>query len=394
MNSARAFRYELSDPSSLGELVAGVRAALLGVFTRRYGQAVGDELAWRIDLHCAGVRQGSAGGNPFKESLSHIRDLAAGGNSLDLFPAIRFHLVGSEALLSVESGGQDYIDALSGYPGLVDDGTYPGTPPDGMTPAQAARREASWAAIQSSPLGKGLLFSLVEGSLPAMRFASARRYLPAFEARCRRTARALILKQKTGAPFPSDGPAARDFKRHLATARGKDELDRQVARLARLLPRAFDQDSAQSYPTPRPIAKATRQPAAPRVPMDAPRSIDHADVLESSDGRIFVAVLYAGLSNEDRLHIQVTERQMAFVQNGISFGGVVDVPQSAIDLLRRSSEAIVVEVRKGGAEREVKARHVAVVRDDSLNGALDTAMMGLRNFAARTRAKQAAWMEN
>lgn len=392
MSAPRAFRYELTEPSALGELISGLRAAFLRVFTRRYGTAVADEFAWRVDLHAVDLRKGPQGGNPFKDALSHIRDLVSGENDLDLFPTLRIHLVESEALLLLERGGAGYLEVLSGYPGMFDDGHFPGPAPGGISAVHERRREAAWTAIPASPLGKGLRFDLVEGNLPSMRFASARRYLPSFEARCRRTAKALLHMDRHGTPFPSDASAARDFRRHLGTLRGKEDLDRLVARAARTLQKSFEGEATPTYSVIKPPKPALRQ--APPPKMDAPRSIDHADVLESTDGRIFVAILYAGFSGDDRVHIQVTERQMAFVQNGISFGGVMDAPQAAIDLLRQTTEAIVVEVRKGSGHREVKARHVAVIRDDTLNTALDVAMTGFRNFAARSKVKQNQWMEN
>lgn len=396
MANARAFRYELTDGVALGELVAGLRASFIRVFTGRYGLAVADELAWRIDLHCAGLRRRDPTASPLKDATAHVRDMAAGANDLDLAPRLRIHLVEGNALIVLESGGSQYLEILASFPGVIDDGIYPGAAPEGMTTGQSARREALWSAVPVSPLGKGLAFELVEGGLPAMRYATVRRYLPAFEVRCRRTARAMLHHARCGDLSAVDGASAREFRRYLASAKGKDDLAKAVRLMTATLPRSLDVNGVPVYPEParKPKRQAPVAQARPAV-VEAPSSIDHADVIEASDGRIFVAVLYAGLSREDRLHIQVTERQMAFVQNGINFGGVLDAPQAAIDLLRRTNEAIVVEIRKTEGRREVKARHVAVIRDDTLNSALDAAMTGFRNFAARSRTKaQTQWMEN
>ena len=389
MANGRAFRYELTEGGALGELVAGLRASFVRIFTGRYGNAVADELAWRVDLHCAGIRRSRLDASPLRDATAHVRDLAGGDNDLDLRPRLRFHLIEDAALILLEGGGPDYLAVLTSFPGLIDDGTHPGAAPEDMTLAQAKRRDALWSAVPASPLGKGLSFDLVEGTLPAMRYASVKRYLPGYEVRCRRTARAALHAARAG-------DDVREFKRYLASAKGRDDLERAVRRMAAILPRSLDVGGSPVYPAPveapRKAAPAIRKVETAR---DIPISIDHADVIEAADGRIFVAVLYAGLSREDRLHIQVTERQMAFVQNGISFGGVLDAPQAAIDLLRRTNEAIVVEVRKGQGRREVKGRHVAVIRDDTLDSALDAAMTGFRNFSARDRAKaQTQWMES
>ncbi len=117
-------------------------------------------------------------------------------------------------------------------------------------------------------------------------------------------------------------------------------------------------------------------------------------MIESGDGRIFVAVMDAGLASDERVHIQVVERHIAFVQNGVHYGGIPDCPLAAVDLLRDNREAVVVELRRGAGRREIKARHVALVRDDGRLDTYSAAMASFRNAAERSRRiKQTQWAE-
>lgn len=397
MNVPRGYRIRLEEPGSLGDFVSSLRSASLRVFARRYGVALADEVARRIDLSRAGVDVREADASPLRESVEQMRSVFAGGGraaaGLGLDLRLRFHLVGAEALVRVEDGHADFLAEVEGLPGVLDASFPANGPPEGLPAAEWEERRGLWeAALSGPPLASGLGFRLVEGGLPSLRYAALRRHFPQHDVRCRRTARALLFLRRTGEQVPRDAAQARDFRRYLDTAKGQAALDQEVRHLARVLPNPVDQASVLRYgqvPEPR-----TAPVAEPAPPPCQPSPIDHADVIESGDGRIFVAVMDAGLATDERIHIQVVERHVAFVQNGIHFGGIPDVPHKAVDLLRESREAIVVELSRVPGRREIKARHVALVRDDGRPDVYTAAMANFRNAAERNRRVQSAqWME-
>lgn len=398
MNVPRGYRIRLEGPGSLGDFTSSLRSASLRVFARRYGTALADEVAKRVDLNRAGVEAREPEASPLRESVEQMRAVFAGGGrtaaALGVDLRLRFHLVGAEALIRVEEAHPDFVAEMEALPGLLDASLPSGIAPEGVPAAEWEERRALWeAALSGPPLASGLAFRLVEGDLPSLRYAALRRHFPQHDLRCRRTARALLFHKRTGEAVPRDAAQARDFRRYLETGKGQALLEQEVRSLSRLLPDPIDQPSVLRYAPAAAAPKPALVPSLPTPPC-APAPIDHADVIESGDGRIFVAVMDAGLATDERIHIQVVERHVAFVQNGIHFGGIPDVPHKAVDLLRESREAIVVELSREPGRREIKARHVALVRDDGRPDVYTAAMANFRNAAERNRRVQSAqWME-
>ena len=400
MSVARGYRVALEGPSGMSEFLSGVRSSSLRVFGRRYGALLADEVARRVDLHRAGVEVRDPGASPVREAVEHARGLfAAGGRraeaaGLDL--RLRLFPLERDLLVRVDEAHEDYLAEISALPG-VRDGSLPASgPAGGATTAEWTELEAMWAlATAGPPLGVGLSYRLVEHTLPSLRFQALRRHFPLREVRVRRTARAALFARKAGVPVPADAAQARDFRRYLETATGKGLLEQEERRVARLVPEAFDKDDVASYarqPPPDAAARAPRVAPAP-APGESPRPIDHADVIESGDGRVFVAVMDAGLAEDERVHIQVVERHLSFIQNGVHYGGVSDCPLDAVDLLRESREAIIVEMRRGAGRQEIKARHVALVRDDGREDIYAAGMAGFRRAAERNRLVRAKGLE-
>ena len=394
---SRGYRIVLDGAGSLGDLVSSLRSGSMRTFSRRYGIVLADELARRIDMNRAGLAGAEAGASPIRESLEVVRAAfdapgrRTGALSLDL--KVRIHLVEGSALLEVEDGHDDYLRVVADLPGVK--GFSLPTSGRGEVPAREwAERERLWELAKSGPpLGSGLVFRMVEGQLPSLRFAAVKRHFPSFESRVRRTARAAVYRAQFGGVAPADQEAVKEFRRHLETAAGKVAFERESRRLGRILPRSIEKEDATSFGK---VAKG----GEPRVAtvsakeQETPAQIDHADVLESADGRIFVAVMDAGLAPDERLHIQVVDRHLAFVQGGVHYGSVSNAPHAAVDLLRESREAIVVELRRGSGRKEIKARHVALVRDDGRPDVLAAAMANFRNAAERTRRKAASgWLK-
>lgn len=127
-------------------------------------------------------------------------------------------------------------------------------------------------------------------------------------------------------------------------------------------------------------AKARRErSAAPAAEQDGrASSIDHADVVVSSDGRTFVAAPYVGLDVRNRVFLQVGDSHVAVSQGGVQFGYVTGVQKSAIDHLRHCRTVTLVEVERRDGRRLLRARHVAIVSDISLGESVNVALGGFR----------------
>src|SRR5690606_26347345 len=136
-------------------------------------------------------------------------------------------------------------------------------------------------------------FRLLDGRLPTPRWTSVRRAVPDFDLRMKRAIRFRLWVQGTFAQT-NDYAGFRDW---LASPRGKAAYA-EAKRLAdRMLPRDLDQEDLVSYATrkrSRPVL------SRPQEPGSGPQFIDHADVLQTSEGRVFIAIMDAGLSDDQR----------------------------------------------------------------------------------------------
>jgi hypothetical protein len=127
----------------------------------------------------------------------------------------------------------------------------------------------------------------------------------------------------------------------------------------------FTAYEAQKRPS-QSIKSIAKVPAAPIATPRARDGIDHADIVKSSDGRIFVAVPFVGLDTEDRVFLQVADNEIVVTQNAKQFGHVGNVSRSAVDLLRECKTVTMVEVEIANGKRLLRAKHVAIVKDISL----------------------------
>ena len=106
---------------------------------------------------------------------------------------------------------------------------------------------------------------------------------------------------------------------------------------------------------------------------------------------MFIAVMDAGLSSNDRLYIQVSDGQISFSQSGTHFGSVTDVPHAAIDMLRGVDEAVVVEIRQFGDRKEVKAKHIAMVRNTMISDQVDATMTRWAKNVSGVLSEEETW---
>lgn len=193
----------------------------------------------------------------------------------------------------------------------------------------------------------------------------------------RRTAKALAWKDRAGTSAPSSAADAADFRAWLATPAGVRSYDRARRFAGSALPGTLGQRELTAYGSP-----MSHERRASSVDAGA-RPIDHADVYETVNGSIYVVVWDCGLSTHDRVVVQVSDVQVDFVQAGRHFGSVFDAPRAAIDILASTGDVTLVEMRKNGDRVEVKAKHVAIVRNTSMSDAFAGAMTHWRHAASR-----------
>lgn len=405
VRSVDGYRIAAQGVGDLAGFFAGFRADALRVLVRRYGATVAEEAVRAIDLHRAGVSPREPKDNPLREAVDRVRTaFAAGDRRLDFDCRLALHLLEDAVLLSWEEGADDYRNLLECRPDVTPCPWSEGEPPEGVAAEEWSERERLWALAFPTPrLGSALAFRLVDGQLPLPRWDTVRRRAPAFATRVANTAKARLHQGLHGTPRPTDRDAAAAFRRWLATEKGGEALREASSAVSSLLTREFERQDLVEFgalPKPRQIQRRDAAPPRParvpfKAPPDMPQPIDHADILEGSDGRIFVAVLETGFTEQDRVFLQVAERQISFVQGGRQFGHVDDAPAAAVDLLKAGGEAIVVEIRIGEDRREIKSRHVALVRDVSIGkdygGTMDRWRATL--VGGNRRREEKLWLE-
>lgn len=380
--------YRLSDEKTqhLGPFFEQFRSDALRMLSRHYSIAVADETARRIDLHRAKLERQDPEANPLRDATGVIRELAtSSGGDLDLDCRVVVHFVNGQILLRLANGIKPYRHVLEAQPGISP--FHLTREPEPVT-AEWSERAAIWSSAFPTPrLGMGLTFQLLDGTLPTPRWTTVKRSLPSFDVRVRRTTRAWLWNASA---FKS-GEDYAGFRSWLATPKGKASHQDAARMIERLLVDDLEKEQLTVYGNPPDSRKAKPRPFNTAVSSN-PGLIDHADVLESSDGRVFIAIMDANLSPEDRLFLQVTEQTISFVQGAKDYGQVSGVPNAAIDMLRATREVTVVEIRTIGGRKEMKAKHVAIIRDASPTGELETALSRWRSSAKPSTSKK-QWAE-
>lgn len=382
--------YRLSDDQipALGEFVDRFRADALRILSRNYSIAVADEAVRRIDFHRSSISPRDSDASPIREATALVRDLAVDNESdLDLDCRVVVHFVDGHVLLRLADGIGPYRQILEAQPGITP--YHLGPQPDPITP-EWAEREARWDAAFPTPrLGVGLSFQLIDGTLPAPRWTSVKRAVPAYDKRIKRTTRAWLWNASS---FKATNDLA-SFRSWLATPKGKASYQETQRLIERLLITDFERDDLVQYGDIPDTRRSKPRPFNGAQATGSPGPIDHADIMESSDGRVFVAVMDANLSPEDRLFLQVAEQTLSFVQAGKDYGQIAGVPNAAIDLLRGTKEVTVVEIRRVGGRKELKAKHVALIRDASPADDLSAVMNRWRSNAKASTKPQAKWAD-
>jgi hypothetical protein len=202
-----------------------------------------------------------------------------------------------------------------------------------------------------------LNFQLLSTPLPVVTPRQVVPLLPTYEARVGSAVAALLAQEGKKLKSVSDHELQK-LKEHV-TRRLVTELtpDHLLGAVPVAPP---PQASAQKLKSPIAELRASQKPQSKKAD-----SIDHADIVLSSDGRTFIAVPNVGLADNSRVFIHVGTKDVVFIQDGVNFGTVTEVPEAAREHLKFCKEAVLVEVEKSGEGRLLRARYVAIVTDIS-----------------------------
>ena len=421
MDPAKGYRLRVSGVADLSKVLDGFRGDATRLLARRYGTLVAREAAWALDRWKLGL---SGSHDDFVAAASaSVRKRQVGEGPLpfpDLNCAVSLHFVNDAVLAGFVHGDDGYRKAWEGLREVVPWGwSESAARPKGVSEGAWEARGRIWqAALSGPPFGRGLRFTLVEASLPDLGWGAVRRHLPTWEERVARAAALLAGKgvDAAAARRQAEETLTREVDRETLvpgpsrpTARPPRKPAPQPAAVARgavqpgsgpSLELAGDQPAAARRTSPATLEDATTaaerirreartarksRAAAPRQEPSEPEraaSIDHADVVVGSDGRVFVAAPYVGLDPENRVFLQVGEAYVAVSQGGMQYGHVTGVPRTAIDLLRTCKTVVLVEVaRREDGGRLLRARHVAIVSDIGLSDSLSISLGGFRRPA-------------
>jgi len=336
------YRLRVKTLEDLSRVVSSFRAESLRIFGRHYGRFVAAEVAKTIDLYTLGKTEKKAG-SPLAAANEVCRASFRQQPKAEFDCEIEIYFVEGVILARVLKAHDDYRRAWVARPEVIKWSWSSGARPKNISEKSWKTRELCWRSALSGPPGiaTGLRFKLVEGHPPAMTWSGIRRYLPGLEQRIQ-----LVL------PFVDGGGS-----------QNPEDLSATKRRVALALPREITREMVLSYPA---LASTRSAELRKSEPSPARSTIDHADVVQSSDGRVFVAVPYVGLDVESRVFLQVADNHIAITQNATQYGFVADVPRAAVDLLRECKSVTIVEVEFRNGRRLLRAKHVSIVQDISL----------------------------
>lgn len=356
MTAADGYRLKVKEVRDLSVVMDGFRTDALRLLARSYGRLVAADSVRRLDLHVLGRPDPTSAESPIADANLAVRkayaSAADGDADLDLNCEVLLHLVGDAVLARFVSGNSEYRKAWESRREVHRWGWSEGEErPKGISERNWKIREICWRNAHSKPgLGSGLRFVLIEDGLPQIGWGGIRRYLPTMDERVKAVAPAILAAKGRNASEMTP-ESLTEFRRRLALS----------------LPRELTKDHLASYPSAQSqrTAQRNRQQKNDDAPVKSAQ-IDHADVVQSSDGRVFVAVPYVGLDPEDRVFVQVADNHIAITQNATQWGYVSGVARIATDLLRECKSVILVEVERKDGRRLLRAKHVAIVKDISL----------------------------
>ena len=354
MGEIKGYRLKVGALADLSRIVDAFRRDAMKILARDLARLVARQAVFDLDL----VRLGLS--TPHSDLLaranSRVAAMLSGRdyvlNGRDFNCKIQFYMVESVVLVKFLSGNADYLRAWENRKDVVRWNWTDGTRPAGISEKDWATRRRTWdAALKKPTLGAGLKFVLVDEELPALGWNAVHRYAPDYDLRM---SHAL---EKLQACLAGDGT--------------KQEPERVRLRVRRAIPEKLTKDLFLDPTEFRGEVETTAVKIAVKKPSAAPAAarkimIDHADVILAGDGRTFVAVPYVALAADARVFIQLSGTHVNFIQGGIQYGTVTNVPRAATDHLKMCDTVTLVETEISGGRRLLRARHVAIVKDISM----------------------------
>ncbi|GJD87721.1 hypothetical protein BHAOGJBA_1226 [Methylobacterium hispanicum] len=377
--------------ADLARAVAAVRHEVSCAGARLLAEGAADAAARLLDLHHAGIVERDPEASPLADAVQDLRGRRASERARRSYDAsldvvLKFSAVGDRILIVPACVPVPLLRTLDGREDLVAASWSLGPPARGISEREWRARGDIWVAYDALPrLGRDLVLDLFGDRLPNPTVKSVVRRLPSLAERAERTALAKLCSQRFNRPEPPGAQGA-VLAEWLRSGEGRAAFLEAKRDLAALL---------QDRPGEASLAKygERRRARAPR--QTGPVPIDHADIMQTHDGRTFMAVMDAGLAPNARVFVQIGDNFVTVVQNSLVKGQIDRIPKFAMDILRGFTDIILVELVWEGDRRVPKAQHRAIVSDIGERGMFDASVSRWSKSqrstrTARTRAKGGA----
>ncbi len=359
MNTKRGYKLKLESLKDLSSFLEDFRGAATKVLARKWTTDVAARAAETCDFAALGLTAPT--GDVIRAACNELNlKLASADVSRHGYNCgIDFYFVEAAILAIFNHGDKDYQEVwrrkrVVEHWGWARDVDRPGT----ISEKQWQLRERVWTALGKRPrFGLTLNFQLLSTPLPVVTPKQVLPLLPGYGNRVENAVAALLAQE---------GKKVKSVSEHELT-KLRDHVTRRIVKeltpdhlLGNVPVSPPPQASAQKLKSP--ITELRPGPKGSSTKAD---SIDHADIILSNDGRTFIAVPNVGLADNSRVFVHVGTKDVVFIQDGINYGTVTEVPEAAKEHLKFCKEAVLVEVEKSGDGRLLRARYVAIVTDIS-----------------------------
>lgn len=375
MTSAKGYRLKLNSIIELSTWLDDYRATSLRQLGKMYGTMVAKKAVEYLDYDRMGINDLPE--DVFAKACSDVRKLLGkspnGIIAPDINLSVKFHFVHDAILATFNHGNDEYLKTWESNKSVVKWGWSASSNLNDIPEHIWRVREKYWAKANARKIGGDFQFILVDRPLPDIGWGSIWRYLPSNEQRIATTIEALKESDPTGLTKRFSGQKLQEtvFR----------SIDREITKNSFLKSNRTRNYGAKKIRQDVAVARKQsvakdineRIEAKERQPVRA-SEIDHADVIVASDNKIFVAVPYVGLDPDSRVFVQVSDKHVTFSQNGVQYGFVDNVKSSSLDILKSTNQVILVEIEKNFDERLLRAKHIAIVTNISLQDGFGSAI--------------------
>ncbi|MDW9478812.1 hypothetical protein GOB57_08865 [Sinorhizobium meliloti] len=383
MDFDRGYRLRVSGLGELTKLLGAYRTHALRIMAASYAEQIARTAVSALDASCVGLAQNKG------DLLLHARDSVAAAHdkvtdgiyARGLNCHIEFHFVGPAILAVMTHGAERFRRPWESRREVVKWGWSAKAQKPGHIGDEAWRDRARfWAeAGKTSAAGFGVFrFILLEEKLPVLGWNAVGRCIPEMEWRVEQCIRKLAV---AGGLDPSN-LSEKDRRKFEERVRSAISPKIDEASFSKGMVAAKPTPGSQVQTPPKSHEKPAKEARKPPRPQQMASIVDHADIVVAGDGRAFMAVPYVGFRAEDRVFIQVGSKDITFMQNGIQYGSVANIPAASRDYLRGLTSITVVEIIESDGKRLLRAKHTAMVSDISLGEGL---RRPLQTFRRRSR---------